>query len=347
MPIEFRCTQCEKLLRTGDDTAGKQAKCPECGSVMAIPMPDQGSVPPSQPMGSFEAAASPFAAPPAPAPQDSENPYQSPTGLGQEQQAFAPSGEIRPTQIMFGETFSRTWAVFTDRWLSMVGGVFIVFVISTITSVIMNVALGAINAALDDPAIVVLVNVLVQLPFQILTIWLTIGLQLFALNVVRGREQNYGLLFAGGRFLLPVILFSLLLSVILALGFLLLVIPFFIFLLMFMQAQFLIIDRNMGVIDAMSMSRDVMRGNKLTTFLIGVVLFFVGIFVGLPFVVLTCGLGYFVLASYLMILSVVLYLSVTGQPTMVDRYMPPSDQPGGTPFGPTPGTASGDSPFSS
>ncbi len=30
MPIEFRCLQCGKLLRTGDDTAGKQAKCPEC-----------------------------------------------------------------------------------------------------------------------------------------------------------------------------------------------------------------------------------------------------------------------------------------------------------------------------
>ena len=39
MPIEFRCTQCDKLLRTPDDTAGKQAKCPECGAILPVPSP--------------------------------------------------------------------------------------------------------------------------------------------------------------------------------------------------------------------------------------------------------------------------------------------------------------------
>ena len=37
MAIEFRCTKCGKLLRTGDDTAGKHAKCPECGEILVIP----------------------------------------------------------------------------------------------------------------------------------------------------------------------------------------------------------------------------------------------------------------------------------------------------------------------
>ena len=37
MPIEFRCTQCGKLLRTNDDSAGKQAKCPQCGLVLPVP----------------------------------------------------------------------------------------------------------------------------------------------------------------------------------------------------------------------------------------------------------------------------------------------------------------------
>jgi len=36
MSIEFRCT-CGKLLRTQDNTAGKQAKCPQCGTVLSIP----------------------------------------------------------------------------------------------------------------------------------------------------------------------------------------------------------------------------------------------------------------------------------------------------------------------
>lgn len=39
MAIEFRCGQCGKLLRTGDDTAGRIAQCPECGSQTPIPLP--------------------------------------------------------------------------------------------------------------------------------------------------------------------------------------------------------------------------------------------------------------------------------------------------------------------
>jgi hypothetical protein len=37
MPIQFRCTRCERLLQTGDDTTGQQAQCPACGQVVAIP----------------------------------------------------------------------------------------------------------------------------------------------------------------------------------------------------------------------------------------------------------------------------------------------------------------------
>jgi hypothetical protein len=50
MSIEFRCSRCGKLLRTGDDTAGRMAQCPECGaqtqvpqSVMGEPLPSGGS----------------------------------------------------------------------------------------------------------------------------------------------------------------------------------------------------------------------------------------------------------------------------------------------------------------
>ena len=39
MPIEFRCDQCNTLLRTPDDTAGKQAKCPSCGTILPVPAP--------------------------------------------------------------------------------------------------------------------------------------------------------------------------------------------------------------------------------------------------------------------------------------------------------------------
>jgi uncharacterized membrane protein len=49
VPIEFQCSNCGKLLRTGDDTAGKRAKCPKCGAVMTIPTPGTLVAPPQPP----------------------------------------------------------------------------------------------------------------------------------------------------------------------------------------------------------------------------------------------------------------------------------------------------------
>ncbi|HEV3024847.1 MAG TPA: zinc ribbon domain-containing protein, partial [Pirellulales bacterium] len=86
MPIEFRCSQCGKLLRTGDDTAGKQARCPACGNVLPVPARSQAAIGVSSPFSPSSGFApgqavggSPFAtAPAAQFSPGSENPYQSP-----------------------------------------------------------------------------------------------------------------------------------------------------------------------------------------------------------------------------------------------------------------------------
>ena len=41
MPIEFHCPDCNQFLRTPDGTAGKRAKCPQCGQVVEIPAPTE------------------------------------------------------------------------------------------------------------------------------------------------------------------------------------------------------------------------------------------------------------------------------------------------------------------
>jgi hypothetical protein len=83
MPVEFRCSQCGKLLRTGDDTVGRQAQCPECGSLTTVPGPGEttGAPPPLEPLGPAVPASSgnPFGPTPgATSPTGSDNPYQSP-----------------------------------------------------------------------------------------------------------------------------------------------------------------------------------------------------------------------------------------------------------------------------
>jgi uncharacterized RDD family membrane protein YckC len=80
MSIEFSCTQCGKQLRTPDNTAGRQAKCPQCGALTQIPhaaafapmpsaaMPSQ-SFPQAQPQPQSQAPGDEF----------NFNPYQSPS----------------------------------------------------------------------------------------------------------------------------------------------------------------------------------------------------------------------------------------------------------------------------
>lgn len=44
MVIEFSCSQCQRLLRTSDDKAGRTAKCPDCQTPITVPQ--AGSAPP-------------------------------------------------------------------------------------------------------------------------------------------------------------------------------------------------------------------------------------------------------------------------------------------------------------
>ena len=41
MTIEFNCPNCQKFLKTTDDKAGLQAKCPDCGESIEIPSAGQ------------------------------------------------------------------------------------------------------------------------------------------------------------------------------------------------------------------------------------------------------------------------------------------------------------------
>lgn len=87
MPIEFNCTGCSKVLRTPDNSAGKQAKCPQCGTIVTIPTPaapqPQGF---SDPLGDLSslpsdwgnAASDPFAGGAAQASSPPVNPYAAP-----------------------------------------------------------------------------------------------------------------------------------------------------------------------------------------------------------------------------------------------------------------------------
>ena len=104
MPIEFRCDQCQRLLRVPDQNAGARARCPQCSHVQQVPpssttghdapqapqgyQPTSGAAggawPGVQPSGAGNVtptSTNPFAEVPEHNPF-SDNPYQSPYAGG-------------------------------------------------------------------------------------------------------------------------------------------------------------------------------------------------------------------------------------------------------------------------
>jgi hypothetical protein len=75
-------------------------------------------------------------------------------------------------------------------------------------------------------------------------------------------------------------------------------------------AMYFIVDRNSGVMQSLSESAHFMVGNKLTAFLIMLVVGFVGTLFGL----FTCCTGFVLVIPYMSLMLVAIYLSATGQP---------------------------------
>jgi len=85
MPIEFSCTQCGRLLRTADETAGRSARCPACGTVMTVP---DRAEPPAADQPFAEGGEIPFGvASPVDEPGEPVNPYRAPA----DHMPFSPS----------------------------------------------------------------------------------------------------------------------------------------------------------------------------------------------------------------------------------------------------------------
>jgi hypothetical protein len=91
MSIEFRCSQCGKLLRTDDGTTGRQAQCPECGAVSTVPPSSMASSEPSASPFAPQEGANPFGASPVADAGNTDNPYQAPVSP-----TYLPPGQVDP-----------------------------------------------------------------------------------------------------------------------------------------------------------------------------------------------------------------------------------------------------------
>lgn len=225
MAIEFRCMTCQRLLRTQDDAAGKQAKCPECGTVLMVPAKETGqpaeALPllpqgkPGSPFGPVGGEANPFATS-RPAEGGSQNPYQSPADYAPGPVYAAPTGGvIVPTPIDLGDIFSRTWTILKGQYGMTLAVFVLVWLIGFVANIGQTVVSGVAQAALGDPVAGGMVNFLGMLIYLLFYFWLNAGASICYLKIARGQPAAIGEIFSGGvyfvRLLLATVLFFLIL----------------------------------------------------------------------------------------------------------------------------------------
>lgn len=325
MPIEFRCTQCQKLLRVPDETAGRQAKCPACDTVLTIPNATT-SVRGDAPLSS-SSGTSPF------------NPYQSPAAVAHAPEPMFQPGDrvFRPTTIDPTEVITRSWEIFQLKMGLIIGVVLLWLLVAYGTYYLIYFVALAISLVQEAIGVILM---LVGMPaWGVLFLWTTLGAFQTLLRIARGENTSIGDIFRGGPYLArtigaSVILFFLIIAVTMlpivpgivldALGaadnlvaiatIIGAIVAFVLYMtvaLMFGQYMFLILDRDAGVVESLTLSRQITATNRLRVLLI----LFVASFVA-PAGCLACGVGAAFTYPFATLMVVVTYLSMTGQPTI-------------------------------
>ena len=165
MAIEFRCSQCNQLLRVPDDSAGKNARCPKCQSLMTVPAASTPAIAPAASSApAAPASTNPFAGgglPPPPKPAMNPfgdaaaattalNPYASPAGgAAYNTSAFATAdGPIGNVVVPLDPIMSHAWRVWQANIGILVG---VTLIVMGITYAI-AIPLGLLQANLEREA---------------------------------------------------------------------------------------------------------------------------------------------------------------------------------------------------
>lgn len=324
MAIEFDCPHCGKSLRTEDDKAGVQAKCPGCSEVIVIPAasPDGTSgksgpadgVSGEEPVGERDLPDG-----------DRQCPMcgeRIPTAAsrchhcGEELGGLRGSrsgGEFVPTTVEIGPIFEQAWEIFKRN----IGIAVAITVVGAIISFLSGIPGQILQLAADqggvDP-LMLFIGILGSAVLQYGVMFLLWAGQSYTmLKLARGEPVELSDLFRGGPYFLRSAGSSFLYLLMVTVGMLLCLVPGVFAMLLFWPYLYVIVDRDVGALEGLSTAKRLTEGNLGTGFLLGLMT------IGLNIIgILMCCVGVLFTAPLCMLLSAVAYLMISGQPTAAD-----------------------------
>jgi len=275
MPIEFNCQQCNKRLKVSDESAGSRAKCPQCQSIMNIPVasrpasaapgaPVAPKAPAATPGGPPAAKANPFAqAAPNSGNQNSANPYSSPSAMpAKKSPTGSGGGRIVPTAVEVGDVINYGWEIWKRNLGLLVGITVVVFVINMGIGFAQGIAQGLAQQgneiALGAYFALTLISNLIQ-------IFLGIGQVQIVLKLLRGQNAEFGELFGGGPLFLRTLGASIVGGIVLVLGIIVLIVPGILLALFYWPFYYLIVDGKAKAMESFGMALPIAKLNVGTT----------------------------------------------------------------------------------
>lgn len=251
------------------------------------------------------------------------NPYAAPAA--DQRVGFAPLPAGAPQPWTSSEAVSQAWGLFKIHWAPLVLGYFVMFLLQTapgqLPTLLVRLGLLELNSTLYS-----VVSLPCTLVGWLIGTFFTCGFLRATLKVARGQAPSFGDFFSGTSFL-SVLGATFLMSLAVAFGLVLLIVPGVILALGFFNAQFYAVDQRMGPIDALKASWDSTNGQKGDVFvfsLLSAVVMIGG--------ALACCVGMFAAAPIVMIAHAIVYTRMSG--TVAATQEPPGYGPPGGGFGP-------------
>ncbi len=249
--------------------------------------------------------------------RDEPNPFAAPESGFQTPRGATDSARV--VQLNVEDVVSTSWAIFRRRG----GAVMALFWGMVILNVLMRMGLGGLprmlGVILRDPETIRFLNVMVSIASEILSIWLSVGMNRALLKLARNEPVEFAELTRGGPYLLTIVLGWVAIWAMLALPSLLvlstigmvleapslggllgsglmsmgaLAVGFYVLTRLY-YFMLVCLDENTGVLDSLRGSWEATRGNlsglilvamaQLAINLVGILLLCVGVLVTLPF----------------------------------------------------------------